>query len=69
VELDLGISIVTDVCLTEADRERLAVKPLGRYFPTRSYGIVSRRGKFLSPAAVRYIDMLRDFYAEDGAGA
>ncbi len=69
VELDLGISIVTDVCLTEADRERLAVKPLGRYFPTRSYGIVSRRGKFLSPAAVRYIDMLRDFYAEDGSGA
>ncbi len=64
VELDMGISIVTDVCLTEADRERLAVKPLGKYFPTRSYGIVSRRGKFLSPAAVRYIDMLREFYED-----
>ncbi len=64
VELDMGISIVTDVCLTEADRERLSVKPLGKYFPTRSYGIVSRRGKFLSPAAVRYIDMLREFYED-----
>ena len=62
VELGLGISIVTDVCLTDTDR--LAVKPLGKYFPTRSYGIVSRRGKFLSPAAVRYIDMLREYYAD-----
>jgi DNA-binding transcriptional LysR family regulator len=62
VELDLGISIVTDVCLTDCDH--LTVKPLGKFFPTRSYGIVSRRGKFLSPAAVRYIDMLREFYAD-----
>lgn len=62
VELDLGISIVTDVCLTENDN--LTVKPLGKFFPTRSYGIVSRRGKFLSPAAVRYIDMLREYYAD-----
>jgi DNA-binding transcriptional LysR family regulator len=62
VQLGLGISIVTDVCLTAHDD--LAVKPLGKYFPTRSYGIVSRRGKFLSPAAVRYIDMLREYYAD-----
>lgn len=62
VELDLGISIVTDVCLTDADN--LMVKPLGKFFPTRSYGIVSRRGKFLSPAAVRYIDMLREYYGD-----
>lgn len=62
VELDMGVSIVTDVCLTGS--EKLHVHPLGKYFPTRSYGIVSRRGKFLSPAAVRYIDMLRDHFAD-----
>jgi DNA-binding transcriptional LysR family regulator len=61
VELGLGISIVTDVCLT--GNERLAVRPLDDYFPTRSYGIVTRRGKFLTPAAARYLDMLREFYA------
>ena len=60
VELGLGISIVTDVCLT--GQERLACRPLSSYFPTRSYGIVTRRGKFLSPAAARFLDMLRDFY-------
>ena len=60
VELGLGISIVTDVCLT--GDEHLACRSLNAYFPTRSYGIVTRRGKFLSPAAARFLDMLRDFY-------
>lgn len=60
VELGMGISIVTDVCLT--GQEPLVSRPLGRYFPTRSYGVVSRRAKFLSPAAARYIDMLRERY-------
>ena len=62
VALGMGISIVTDVCLT--GEEELAVYPLDEYFPTRSYGIVSRRGKFLSAAAARYLDMLREYYAE-----
>jgi len=62
VALGMGISIVTDVCLT--GEEELAVYPLDDYFPTRSYGIVSRRGKFLSAAAARYLDMLREYYAE-----
>lgn len=56
VELGLGISIVSDVCLTETDR--VARIPVGHYFPSRSYGIVLRRGKFLSPQARRFIEMM-----------
>ncbi len=56
VELGLGISIVTGVCLT--GKERLVAIPLDRYFPRRSYGIVVRRGKYLSPQARRFIDMM-----------
>ena len=56
VELGLGISIVTDVCL--GDEDSLARIPLDRYFPKRSYGVVLRRGKYLSPQAKRCIDML-----------
>ena len=56
VELDLGISIVSGLCIT--GREQLAVKPLGAYFPRRTYGVVLRRGKFLSPAAKRFIRMM-----------
>ncbi len=62
VELGLGISIVTDVCLT--GEEKIARIPLDRYFPKRSYGLVLRRNKHLSPQAKRFIDVLDpDFYS------
>lgn len=63
VELGMGISIVTDVCLT--GEERLVRIPLNRYFPTRSYGIVLRQGKFLSPQAKRFIEMADPDFFED----
>jgi len=56
VALGLGISIVTDVCLTGA--EPLARIPLARFFPERTYGIAYRRGKFLSPQAKKFIEIL-----------
>ncbi len=56
VALGLGISIVTDVCLTENDQ--VSRVPLGEYFPQRSYGIVLRKGKFLSPQAKRFIKLM-----------
>ncbi|MBU0500696.1 MAG: LysR family transcriptional regulator [Gammaproteobacteria bacterium] len=56
VELGMGISIVTDVCLNGT--ERVIRRHLLDYFPTRSYGIVIRKGKYLSPQAKRFIDMM-----------
>ena len=56
VELGLGISVVTSICLT--GREKLAHIPLTKYFPKRSYGIVLRRGKFFTPQAQRFIDVM-----------
>jgi DNA-binding transcriptional LysR family regulator len=56
VERGLGVSIVSAICLT--DKDQLTVLPLGKYFPNRSYGLVLRRGKFLSPAAKRFIEMM-----------
>jgi DNA-binding transcriptional LysR family regulator len=61
VELGLGISIVTDVCLT--GREKLARIDLSAYFPERSYGLVLRKGKYLSPQARRFSEILREVYA------
>ena len=51
----LGVSIVSSICMTEEDR--LVSIPLDAYFPSRTYGVVLRRGKFLSPAARRFLDM------------
>lgn len=66
VESGLGISIVTSICLTGS--EHLCARPLGKYFPKRTYGVVVRRGKFLSPAARRFLQMMDpSLVAEDGA--
>jgi DNA-binding transcriptional LysR family regulator len=56
VELGLGISIVTSICLS--GRERLTAIPIDRYFPKRSYGIVMRRGKYLTPQARLFMEMM-----------
>ncbi|KIQ96598.1 Chromosome initiation inhibitor [Lysobacter sp. A03] len=45
VAMGLGISIVTAICLTEADGDRLASRSLAEWFPYRSYGVVVRRGQ------------------------
>lgn len=67
VELGLGISIVTSICISEQDR--LAQIPLDRYFPERSYGIVLREGRFLSPQARKFIEsMAPDFFANESTG-
>jgi len=55
VELDFGVSIVTGICLREDDR--LVARNMSEYFPRRSYGIVMRRGKYLSAQARAFLDV------------
>ncbi|MFP7725803.1 LysR family transcriptional regulator [Lysobacter sp. D1-1-M9] len=59
VAMGLGISIVTAICLTDADRQRLAARSLAEYFPSRSYGVVVRKGKYLSPQARAFSELVR----------
>lgn len=70
VAMGLGISIVTSICLTQADRTRLAARSLAKYFPSRSYGVVVRKGKYLSPQARAFSELIQpalfersDYYA------
>ncbi|WP_349811134.1 LysR family transcriptional regulator [Xanthomonas dyei] len=59
VAMGMGISIVTAICVTEADRHKLATRSLKEYFPTRSYGVVVRKGKYLSPQARAFIELIQ----------
>ncbi len=62
VEMGMGVSIVTSICLT--GNEALAAIPLNRYFPKRSYGVVMRRGQFISPQARCFLEIMdKDFFA------
>lgn len=56
VELGMGVSIVMSICI-EGD-ENLAVMPIEKYFPKRTYGIVLRKGKYISPQSQGFIDHL-----------
>ena len=60
VSLGQGISIVTNVCITEEDNFKIHVIPIDQYFPKRSYGIVTRKGKFLSAPAKKFIEIMND---------
>ena len=48
--LGLGIGVVPDFCLEQTDR-RLAVRPARHLFGQDTYGIVTKRGREISPAA------------------
>ena len=65
VSIGLGISIVTDICITEADRENFSIVYLDEFFPTRKYGIISRAGKTLSAPAQKFIEILNNEYNND----
>ncbi|HRN61315.1 MAG TPA: LysR family transcriptional regulator [Luteimonas sp.] len=69
VAMGMGISILSSICLTDADRGRLVTRPLDRFFPARSYGVVMRKGKLPTPQARAFMDLIhpdmfvrRDYY-------
>ncbi len=59
VAMGMGISIVPSICLTEADRGKLLARSLKDYFPSRSYGVVVRKGKYLSPQARAFVELIK----------
>ncbi len=59
VAMGLGVSIVTGICIAEDDRARLAVRNMSAYFPQRTYGVVVRKGKYLSADARAFVDLIR----------
>jgi DNA-binding transcriptional LysR family regulator len=56
VSMGLGISIVSGLCLT--GNEALAQRSMTEYIPKRSYGVVIRRGKFLTPQTREFIKLI-----------
>ena len=58
VAMGLGISIVTGICLTDADNARLIARNMRAWFPQRSYGVVMRKGKYLSTEARGFINQI-----------
>jgi len=67
VAMGMGVSIISSACLNEADGETLAMRPLGKLFPPRSYGVIMRKGKLLSPPARAFVDLVKpDLFTRRG---
>jgi DNA-binding transcriptional LysR family regulator len=62
VELGLGVSIVMSICMT--GNENLEEIPVSGYFPQRTYGVVLRKGKQLSPQAKGFIEIMNPEFSE-----
>lgn len=63
-----GVAVVPDLCLTKEDRIRLSVRGTGALFGKDRYGVVTRRGTALSPAArelIRLVDREYPLGGED----
>src|SRR5205814_573753 len=56
VELDLGISLIISIGI--CGQEKLEVIPAGEFFPKRTYGVVLRKGRILTPQAKRFVNLL-----------
>lgn len=59
VAFGLGIAVVSACCLRPEDTRRLGIRSLRHLFPRDAYGLVTKRGRHLSPATrelIRDID-------------
>lgn len=56
VKMGIGISIITSMCLS--GKEKLHAIHLNDFFPKLNYGLIARRGKILSPACNRFIEII-----------
>jgi len=63
VETGFGLSIVTSICLREDDR--LVARNMSHYFPKRSYGVVTRRGRHLPLPARAFLESIQDVTIAD----
>jgi len=62
IDIGLGISIVTEICITDEDREKFGIVPLDHFFPSRKYGVVIRKEKLISAPAKKFIEILNKHY-------
>ena len=62
VECGLGISVVPSISILKTDQ--VAVIPLQEYFTTRSFGVFTRRGKYLTPLAPQFLRLMIPDYPD-----
>jgi DNA-binding transcriptional LysR family regulator len=55
----LGNALLGGYAISTGDKRRFAIYSMDKYFPKRKYGLLMRKGKYLSPAVKAFIVTLR----------
>jgi len=59
VGMGVGVSILDDYTITDADRDKLDIYKMDRYFRERKYGLILRARKYLSPHVKAFIKTIK----------
>jgi DNA-binding transcriptional LysR family regulator len=59
VAMGLGVSILDDYTLTKMDHKRFDIFSLDRFFRRRTYGLIIRKRKYLTPAAKAFVHTIK----------
>lgn len=65
VKINFGISILNGYYLTTEERQKLFVKDIDNYFGQAERGIITRKNKYLPPAAKEFIKMILGEFKEN----
>jgi DNA-binding transcriptional LysR family regulator len=58
VKADVGIAIVSKICLEGETDKNLVARDLSEFFPDLTYGILMKKGKIAHPLLQSFVDML-----------
>lgn len=59
VQLGFGVGIIDEYAISE-DRDKFSIYSLDEFFGERSYGVVARKRKYMTPQAKRFIKSLKN---------
>ena len=59
VKADIGVAIISSICLEDEEEKDLVALDLSDYFPKIIYGILIKKGKILSGLLENFVKMLR----------
>lgn len=65
VGLGLGVTVATQICISEHDKEKIAIIPLSKQHPERNFGVLTRKNAMISLTAQRFIETIYQSYNFD----
>jgi DNA-binding transcriptional LysR family regulator len=61
-----GMALVSTICFEDRDKETLVAKSMSHYFPPMVYGVMVKKGRYLSSVVQKFVKIMDpDFFNEE----